>query len=725
MDPLKLLSRSSNLQRSNQSGGVGVYHVPSAADSTRIERKLNTDVQWNGEASRGQKRKRSTKDTMQSYQTIQTASGMDRRSEIANIIHDIPRPITNIVGQQEQHTQEKSVADTSNREERWKLLKQNRVKITLLESRSHSDVLFQSEDETRPRMKKGRAQLISRPLQSMKHIVTEFNVSKKLGHNLDAQGYVSPTEVQLGTIPLLIGTDHDRGLEPGNDEGSKDSRRSNIDLLTVAPTGSGKTLAFLIHLLHNLQDHHRESKTKQGRKTRRTLPRALILAPTHELVDQIVAEAKRLASGTGVRISRLRRGINLGSKNTVEETANRDTAKDPGSDFTDTRAPRSSMLEADIIVSTPMLLLRAATPNPESTSSPMADIHYLVLDEADVLLDPLFRTQTLEIWTLCTNSNLQTSLWSATIGSSIETLARDFILHRWKKLGLEKGPSNHHIIRVVVGLKDSAIPNISHRLVYAATERGKLMALRQLINPTGNSASEVAPLQPPFLVFTQTIQRAVALHSELLYDVPVEAGGSSRIALLHSDLTDKIRSTIISGFRKGDIWILITTDLLARGVDFRGVNGVVNYDIPSTSGTYVHRVGRTGRQGRAGGIAVTLYTKEDIKYVKNVANVIAASERQEKSTPDGQVEHGSRDWLLKALPDVSKKTKLELKQKGVGARRKTIPGKDSRRTARQMRISTKSGYDRAMKHKRKGAATEKRRQSMKESPEEGWEGIQD
>ncbi|EHL01128.1 putative ATP-dependent RNA helicase rok1 [Glarea lozoyensis 74030] len=199
------------------------------------------------------------------------------------------------------------------------------------------------------------------------------------------------------------------------------------------------------------------------------------------------------------------------------------------------------------------------------------------------------------------------------MGSNIESLASTTIQSRREKLELDDDVPT---IRLVVGLKDSAIPNIKHTLTYAATEPGKLLALRQLVHPTAKSSDGEHSLRPPFLIFTQTIPRAIALHSELFYDIPAEAGGSSRIAVLHSDLSDSARDNVMTRFRKGEIWILITTDILSRGVDFRGINGVVNYDVPNSGAAYIHRVGRTGRAGRSGGVAITFYTKEDVPILK-------------------------------------------------------------------------------------------------------------
>lgn len=183
-------------------------------------------------------------------------------------------------------------------------------------------------------------------------------------------------------------------------------------------------------------------------------------------------------------------------------------------------------------------------------------------------------------------------------------------------------------------------------------------------------------------------------------------------------------------FRTGEIWILITTDILSRGVDFRGVNGVVNYDVPNSGASYIHRVGRTGRGGRDGGVAVTLYTKEDIPYVRDVANVIAASEKQA-----GRVvgEAGMQKWLLDVLPKPSKEDKKRLKMYGVEARRgglsekgKENEGKDGKGKGKgKVQISTKSGYERKLENNRKGAIQGSRRRAKLEAEEGGVGGEQE
>ncbi|KAI2481112.1 atp-dependent rna helicase rok1 [Pyrenophora tritici-repentis] len=363
---------------------------------------------------------------------------------------------------------------------------------------------------------------------------------------------------------------------------------------------------------------------------------------------------------------------------------------------------RAELVKAAILVATPLAILNALKRR-DGTVANLPSVSQLVLDEADVLLDPLFRDQTLALWNACSNPKLRIGLWSATMGSNIESLTISTLNSRWTTLSSSQLslPPRPPLIRLVVGLKDSAIPNITHQLTYAATEPGKLLGLRQLLHPTAVSTSSTQPtLRPPFLVFTQTIPRAIALHSELLYDIPPEAGGSTRIAVLHADLSSSARDTIMTRFRKGEIWVLITTDLLARGVDFRGLNGVVNYDVPASAAAYVHRVGRTGRAGREGGVAVTFYTEEDIPYIRLVANVIKASEKL-RGNGGTEGEGSVKQWMLDALPVPSKRDKQTLKRRGVEARRK---GKEGGR------ISSKSGYDRKIENMRRGKMEKVRRE---------------
>ena len=490
------------------------------------------------------------------------------------------------------------------------------------------------KEESLPVLSKKRQKaarmLFPHPLTSFQQLRKRYHVSRRILDNIVEQGITIPTEVQMGSLPLLL----EHYSSTGN---SQSPATPEPDLLVVAPTGSGKTLSFLIPIINKVIRRHHEN-------SRRREIFSVIIVPTKELVGQIVNEGRKLVRGTGVKITAIRKGM------CIVDCSDNDTSKIDASDFSDSFSGfddddegdrvnkdgndqmhsakssrnRNTVTKSDILVTTPLNLINSLSDNQTKDIAPIPSVQNLVLDEADVLLDPLFREQTFGIWDACTHPKLRISLWSATMGSNIEELAKSKIKERQLLLCIsEKTP----LIRVVIGLKDSAVPNVTHKLIYAATEQGKLLGLRQLLHPTAMITPLETRLRPPFLIFTKTIARAMALHSELLYDIPAEAGGSSRIAVLHSDLPEVRRSEIMKGFRKGEIWVIVTTDLLARGVDFRGINGVVNYDVPTSSATYVHRVGRTGRAGREGGIAVTFYTQEELPYLKSIRNLIEISQR--------------------------------------------------------------------------------------------------
>ena len=124
--------------------------------------------------------------------------------------------------------------------------------------------------------------------------VQDMEISRRLAENLEAQGYREPTEVQMGSLPLLLGSDEEQGLSNQMLEKSKKDRGSEVDLLTVAPTGSGKTLAFMIPIIHGLMEQRRPKKKEAaGEGEEGCNVQALVIAPTHELVDQIVQRREK------------------------------------------------------------------------------------------------------------------------------------------------------------------------------------------------------------------------------------------------------------------------------------------------------------------------------------------------------------------------------------------------------------------------------------------------
>lgn len=532
-----------------------------------------------------------------------------------------------------------------------KLLAQHKLRFTVLADTTCKNK-EDGEKKNKKKKKKQQRSLLVPPLTSFAQLRSSqhgYALSKRVYGNILRQGYTVPTEVQMGALPVLMRKNCVTGLRPGGE----------VDLLTCAPTGSGKTLAYVVPLLDWILAARENGVREKGVK-------AVVLAPTKELAAQIVNEIMKLAAGTGVKVSLMRKGM-------AATSAKGETA--------------GIHITSDILVSTPLLLLHAV--ENEEGKAEFGKVRRLVLDEADVLLDELFRAQTLGIWRALretAHGALRTSLWSATISSSTEEVAQAMML-----------PSAAELLRFIVGIKDTALPTVHQSLIYTATEPGKLLALRQLFTTS---------FHPPALIFVQSVPRAQALFAEILYDLPTPG----RIAVLHASLTDTARADTMARFRRGDVWVLITTDLLARGVDFRGVRLVVNYDIPTTVVAYIHRVGRTGRAGAENGSAVTYYTKEDVGYVKGIANVIAVAQKGKGAAAVAGAGEGVQKWLLDALPKTSKRERKLLKRRGVEARGLGVEGSRNR-------ISTKSGYERQKTDARRGAveASKKRKLAVGDS----------
>ncbi|KAL5546207.1 hypothetical protein UlMin_005894 [Ulmus minor] len=326
---------------------------------------------------------------------------------------------------------------------------------------------------------------------------------------------------------------------------------SGRECFACAPTGSGKTLAFVCPILMKLK-----RASKDG-------IRALILCPTRELAIQTTRECKKLAQGSKFRIKLMSRGI----------VKKKDLSK----------------WSCDILISTTFRLKIAV----RKKHLDLSRVEYLVLDESDKLFELKMLKQIDSIVKACSNPSIVRSLFSATLPDFVEELARTIM---------------HDAVRVIIGRKNTAAETVKQKLVFAGSEEGKLIALRQ---------SFAESLNPPVLIFVQSKERAKELYAELSVD-------DIRVDVIHSDLPQERREDAIDDFRAGKTWVLIATDVIARGMDFKGVNCVINYDFPNCASAYIHRIGRSGRAGRSGE-AITLYTEEDIPYLRNIANVMASS----------------------------------------------------------------------------------------------------
>eukprot|EP01135_Chromosphaera_perkinsii_P002837 Nk52_evm27s228 gene=Nk52_evmTU27s228 len=317
--------------------------------------------------------------------------------------------------------------------------------------------------------------------------------------------------------------------------------------------------------------------------------RAVIVSPTRELAEQIYRESVRLSEGSGFKIVHLTKATALKAN----------------------IGPQSSQ-KFDMLICTPMRLVKMI----QEQAIVLRNVEWLVLDEADRLFELGFLEQMDEIIAACDNPSVCRALFSATLPQGVEEMARSFL----------RSP-----LRITIGAKNSATDEIDQKLVFVGREDGKLLAMRQRIQQG---------LKPPVIIFVQSIERAKALFHELVYD-------GINVDVIHAERTAKQRENIVKNFRLGKIWVLIATELMARGLDFKGVNLVINYDFPQSATSYIHRVGRTGRAGRKGE-AITYFTEQDVVNLRSIANVMKESGCE---VPD---------WMLK-IKGPSKKTKRKLK----------------------------------------------------------------
>ncbi|GJN94224.1 hypothetical protein Rhopal_007298-T1 [Rhodotorula paludigena] len=433
---------------------------------------------------------------------------------------------------------------------------------------------------------------------------------------------------------------------------------ANRDILACAPTGSGKTFSFILPLLALLPPSLAASSPAALSLTTTSSaplrPRAVIIEPTRELAMQVLREARRLAGDAGWKVAVLgEEGVGVqakkegkkkgkkgkkgekaadaaGAAGAVEGESDRADAPEQVAEVPEggEKADASYNGPVDILITTPLRLVFAL----KSSSVSLSTTSHLILDEADKLFELNFLKQTDEILAACSKDrpadagDVRKGMFSATMPSSVEELAK----------GVMAGAGGG-MVRAIVGHKEAATATIDQSLSFVNTEDHKLLSLRSLITS--------GQFTPPVLIFVQSIQRAKELANELIFD------GINADAI-HADRTPEERDQVVARFAEGKVWCLICTDVMARGVDFKGVKLVINYDFPQSAMSYIHRIGRTGRAGKAGR-AVTFFTKADAGHLKTIVNVMRASGC---AVPD---------WML-ALPNPSQDAKKALKLRPIG-----------------------------------------------------------
>ena len=355
-----------------------------------------------------------------------------------------------------------------------------------------------------------------------------FNFHPEVAAGVAAAGYVTPTPIQARAIPKVLG---------------------NLDVMGMAQTGTGKTAAFVLPILNRLMGKHNGCV------------RALIVAPTRELAEQIHQAVEILGCKTGLKSAAVYGGVGIN--------------------------PQISKLKrADIVVACPGRLLDHIGRHTVDFSQ----LEVLVIDEADQMFDMGFFPDIRRILTHLPKKR-QTLLFSATMPAEIRRLAGDIL----------RDPTT-----VQVGTTAPA-DTVRHALYPVAQHLKTPLLLKLLRNTNAESV----------LVFTRTKHRAKSLGKKL-------AGAGYRSTSLQGNLSQGRRQAALEGFRDGTFQILVATDIAARGIDVTRVSHVINYDIPSTPEAYIHRIGRTGRAARSGE-AYTLITGDDKAMVRAINKTIGST----------------------------------------------------------------------------------------------------
>lgn len=357
----------------------------------------------------------------------------------------------------------------------------------------------------------------------------QFNFHPLISAGVTAAGYTTPTPIQQQSIPTVL---------------------AGRDVMGLAQTGTGKTAAFALPILQRLVDGPRNRV------------RALIIAPTRELAEQIHESISTLGRKTRIRSITIYGGVNIN--------------------------PQIQKLKqgVEIIVACPGRLLDHLSQG----NIDLQHVEVLVLDEADQMFDMGFLPDIRRILKQVPTER-QTLLFSATMPPDIRTLAQEIL----------KDP-------VTIQVGNTAPPVTVAHALYPVEQHLKTPLLLELLHHTDTES---------VLIFTRTKHRAKRLGEQL------EKAGY-KAASLQGNLSQNRRQAALDGFRDGTFQILVATDIAARGIDVSLISHVINYDIPDTAEAYVHRIGRTGRAAKSGD-AFTLVTGEDGAMVRTIEKTLGGS----------------------------------------------------------------------------------------------------
>jgi ATP-dependent RNA helicase RhlE len=371
----------------------------------------------------------------------------------------------------------------------------------------------------------------------------DLSLSKSIQRAVFEEGYTSPTPIQEKAIPFIL---------------------QGKDLVGCAQTGTGKTAAFAIPIIHNL--HRMIGSSKKTKEIR-----CLVVTPTRELAVQIGESFDTYGKYTNIRQITLFGGVS--------------------------QVPQVDQLKkgVDVLIATPGRLLDLH----KQGFIDFDQLHYLVLDESDLMLDMGFINDVRKIVKLVP-TNRQTLLFSATMPMAIRELADTFL-------------NNPEYVSVT---PISSTAEIIEQRIYFVDKENKRGLLYHLIrNENLNN----------LLVFVRTkhgadnVVKALKKHS-----VNAEA--------IHGDKSQTARQRVLDNFKNKEISVLVATDIAARGIDIESLPYVINFDLPNIPETYVHRIGRTGRAGN-GGISISFCGKDEEPYWKDIQKLIKVTVKTIKDHP--------------------------------------------------------------------------------------------
>ncbi|KAF5133256.1 ATP-dependent RNA helicase DED1 [Metarhizium anisopliae] len=378
-------------------------------------------------------------------------------------------------------------------------------------------------------------------------------LDEHLCRNIELAHYKVPTPVQKYSIPIVMG---------------------GRDLMACAQTGSGKTGGFLFPILSqafiNGPSAVPANAAGQFGRQRKAYPTSLILAPTRELVSQIYDEARKFAYRSWVRPCVVYGGADIGSQLRQIERG------------------------CDLLVATPGRLVDLI----ERGRISLCNIKYLVLDEADRMLDMGFEPQIRRIVEgedMPPVADRQTLMFSATFPRDIQMLARDFL---------------KDYVFLSVGRVGSTSENITQKVEFVEDIDKRSVLLDILHTHAGGLT----------LIFVETKRMADSLSDFLINQ-------SFPATSIHGDRTQRERERALEFFRNGRCPILVATAVAARGLDIPNVTHVINYDLPTDVDDYVHRIGRTGRAGNTG-IATAFFNRGNRGIVRELMDLLKEANQE-------------------------------------------------------------------------------------------------